>query len=242
MRLTAFALFPLLAACGSTDQEEFFLSFDPEGASVLRVDTNDGDITVNSADVAAVEVAGVSFGRGVNEDRAQEALEGNRWGGSVADGVVSVFGSASDRGQVDLFLTAPDRLTADLVAGGTATLEGLEGSHVVTADRVVARNLGGEADLYARERGMDVELMPWNDAHIRLQSHGGDVVVYLPYGLDYDLRIFGDPEHELTVADLGFDFTHLGVGAFAGERGTGEVEVSIHVEGGDVTVREAGNR
>lgn len=239
MRTAALALFPLLAACGSMEQEAFELSFDPGASTVLRADTNDGDIGITGEARGTVEVAGTSVGRGINSERAREALAGNRWGGAVEEGVVSVFGSASDRGEVSLELRAPHELSADVVAGGTVTLRDMDGAHVVTADRIVARGLIGDADLYAREAGLDVEIWPHASGQIRLQSHGGEVRVHLPYGPDYDLRVFGDPSYELTVDDLGFDFADLGVGSFAGQRGGGTVEVSIHVEGGPVTVTEA---
>lgn len=242
MRLVIFAFLPFVAACGSLQSEDFSLSLDPLDSALLRADTNDGDVSVRGDGGDTVDVRGHSVGRGMNDDRAAEALAGNRWGGSVNEGIVAVFGSASDRGEVDLEIIAPSELSADVVAGGTATLTDLLGSHVVTADRVVARGIYGDADLYARSRGLDVEVFPSEDGSIRLQSHGGDVVVYLPYGEDYDLRVFGDPEHELTVDDLGFDLTYLGVGSFSGERGRGDIDVSIHVEGGSVTVRESGAR
>lgn len=237
MRTTWIAIFPFLVACGSTKQEAFSLSLDPEGASVLRVDTNDGDITVAGAETLMVEVAGLSVGQGLSQERAAEALAGNAWGAALLDGVVSVWGSASHRGTVDLHVAAPHDLSADVVAAGVVVLDTLEGSHVVTADRIVARGLAGDADLYARNRGLDIALDPRDGTSVRLQSHGGDVIVTLPVGFDYDLTILADPAFDLRVDDLGFDFSHLAVGSFVGERGAGTVEVSVHVEGGNVTVR-----
>lgn len=242
MRFAVILAFPLVAACGSIEQQAFELQFDPEPATVLRVDTNQGDVTVQGHEGGLVDVLGLSVGRGRSDVRAAAALDENRWGGGVDDGVVRVFGEAGSRGEVELVVDAPDRLSADVIAGGIATLSDLEGSHVVTADRVVARGLIGNADIYARDRGVDVEIWPYAEGDVRIQSHGGDVVVHLPYGADYDLQVFGDPDYPLSVDDLGFDFTHLGAGYFAGERGPGHVEVAIHVEGGSVQVRESAAR
>ncbi|MCO4746553.1 MAG: hypothetical protein KC912_17295 [Proteobacteria bacterium] len=239
MRFAVILAFPLVAACGSMEQQAFELQLDPEDSTVLRADTNEGDVALYGVEGGLVEVFGTSVGRGRNSDKAREALATNRWGGSVDDGVVRLFGEAGSRGEVELHVEAPRLLSADVIAGGLATLQDIEGSHVATADRIVTRRVIGDADFYARSGGLDVEIWPYLEGEVRLQSHGGDVIVYLPYGADYDLQVFGDAEHELTVADLGFDFTHLGAGYFAGERGNGRVDVSIHVEGGSVEVRES---
>ena len=63
----------------------------------------------------------------------------------------------------------------------------------------------------------------------------GPVEIGLPWGMGYDLTVWGDPEHTLTVDDLGFARAAGGSGYFAGWSGS-EVQIEVVVSGGDVTI------
>ena len=62
------------------------------------------------------------------------------------------------------------------------------------------------------------------------------MVLTLPWGMDYDLQIWGDPDYPITVHDLGFSNVVEAPAYFAGLRGRGSTIVDIVVTGGSVTI------
>jgi hypothetical protein len=236
MRALSFLSLSLCVACGATVEEPVSLRLEGEEATALRVTTNAGDIALVGSSTPVVRVAGVSIGRGMSMEKAREASAENAWQGRVEGSLITVDGQASRRGIFDLSIDAPEGLTTDIVAQGMVFLEGGHGGHTVTAAGIVGRELGGALDLYAREHGIDVSLATGHDP-VRLQSYGGDVVLSLPSGPDYDLTVIIDPAFELRIEGLSLDRDHREGGSFRGHRGAADVDVFVIAEGGNVTVR-----
>ncbi len=122
---------------------------------------------------------------------------------------------------------------------GHAQLHGVDGSHVVTADSVTGTAITGSADLYAVRGGMDVEVYPDFGSVIVLQAMGGDVVLGMPFGLQYDIEVFGDWDYPMDVLDLGFDAVTVEPGYFAALTGGGNVVIEVTIQGGGFYVYEA---
>ena len=83
--------------------------------------------------------------------------------------------------------------------------------------------------------GVQGSLSPLNSDAIYIEAND-DVTLTLPWGLEYDLQIWGDPEYSITVHDLGFASVAEAPAYFAGLRGRGTVTVDIFVTGGNVIV------
>jgi hypothetical protein len=126
-----------------------------------------------------------------------------------------------------------------LTKSGSVYLEYVEGYHTVTATSIVSTQLIGDVVFVSTGGGMDVEIWPYVDGRVFLESSGGTVDLYLPYGGDYDVEIWGDIEYGVTVTDLGFDQFYQAEDYFAGERGTGAITVEVYASGGAVNLYEA---
>ncbi|MCB9742028.1 MAG: hypothetical protein H6740_05480 [Alphaproteobacteria bacterium] len=40
---------------------------------------------------------------------------------------------------------------------------------------------------------------------IRVETQSGDVDLTLPWGLEYDMQVWGDPDYEMIVEDMGWN-------------------------------------
>ncbi|MBN2797662.1 MAG: hypothetical protein JXX28_00800 [Deltaproteobacteria bacterium] len=181
-------------------------------------------------------VYGVSSGTASSRARAEEKATGNLWDVSAVDDTLQVMAESLDRGSVRFKIDGPDMLDTDIeVEDGNVRLEDLTGFHYVTAERIDMDGIVGDVDIYSHSGGIDVELLDvWSS--VIIDSRDGGVDIWLPYGLEYDLEVWGDPDYALTVEDLGFDDSYIGEGYFAGDAGRSNVEVTLKVLGGSVGV------
>jgi hypothetical protein len=86
---------------------------------------------------------------------------------------------------------------------------------------------------------MSVEIYPDFGSLIVLQAVDGDIVLGLPFGLQYDLEVSGDWDYPMDVADLGFDAVTITPGYFASLTGGGNVVVQVFIDGGGFYLYEA---
>jgi hypothetical protein len=204
-----------------------------------QVDLQRGDLIwsgIPGSPVMQVNVHSVAGGGG--EKRAVSNEAANDWGAFVDGEDAAVWGtSPSRKAQVDLAIEAHDEVNIDAVLlDGYAWLAETRGDHELTATGVAVREHTGSLDAYVTDGGIDAILRPGPGDHIRLESHGGDVFVGLPAGLELDLEVVADANYGMDVADLDFDTYLAEVGYFSAWRGEGKVVVRITVEEGFVVI------
>jgi hypothetical protein len=235
-------LFTLMFACVRVEHD-FNETVSSQGIDVLASDIERGDVTYQVGADTEFDIVGTSWGRGGGEKKASAHEDENTFGVDIAAGLVDVWGRSDHRkGGVDVDVRGPSVVHLDLITlDGTVYMSDAVGTHVVTASRIEATALAGDADLYATNNGMDVELWPYDDGVIRLDSVGGDVILSLPYGADYDIQVWADGEYGLDVAELGFDNFYMAPDYFAGSRGTESIDVKVYVTGGSFSLLESFN-
>jgi len=158
----------------------------------------------------------------------------------VSDGLLDLWGrSPVSKSGVDIAVIGPSRMDVEAVLlDGTAHLYDVEGTHLVTANAVVGAGIAGDVDLYASLAGINVEVWPNDGGTVRLEAFG-DVLLALPYGLDYDIEVFADPDWGVEVTDLGFDELVIAPDYVSAETGDGSIEVDVFVSGGVFALWEA---
>lgn len=234
-------LLALSAAACARVEDGVDLQIPAEGLDRLVVTVDRGDVEVVGDDPTAFVVEGTSIGYGANENQAGEREDGNEVT-LVAEGSDAVLESTSEfkRAWVDLEVSCPAVVDLDVwIKRGSAHLENIEGQHLVTADRITSRALMGSVDLLATAGGLDVDVWPWTDGEVLVESSAGDAILRLPYGGAYDLEVIGDPAWEMVIEDLGFHTTYQEPGYFAGTVGDGSIRVLVYVNGGSFQLLES---
>jgi len=239
----------LSIAC-STEAESFQHSIDASSTRSLRVDIEQGDLTLRGPGATSVvqdgdliTISGQSWGTASDVDKAAERRDGNDW--QVDDsrrGELRIqASSAHPSAGVDFEVDSPRELRSEMALyDGTLTLVGTRGSHRIEASDLALDQVGGQLELYARSGSVHGSMLPENDDKITIFAEYGDVSLSLPRGLEYDLVIWADPEGTVTVDDLGLQARVDGQpGYFAGRSGGGRIEVEIIAPEGDVSIREA---
>lgn len=238
-RFAPLALALPLAAC-TTVAEPISQELPADGVRRVVMEVEQGSLSYQGRhETDAVLVTGQAWGQASQEERAQERLDGTDWtAGRDGDAVIALGYALSGMSGIDFDLAGPARVDVTLETGsGSASLDSVLGDHVVVADRIDAWNVAGSAELHATAGGVTASLEPGPDDVIKVSADGGDVVLELPWGLAYDVQIWGDPEYPLTVHDLGFQYVVEDAGYFAAIAGPGSTRVDIVVTGGSVEVR-----
>jgi len=232
-----------LALVGCAEVEKTFDEVIPaEDIRQVYVDLDRGAVSyTGAADSTEMAFEIRSWARGGSRNRASDKERSNDWGVQVVETELTAWGrSPSATAGVDFALAGPEQMDVEIVTlEGAAELYGVDGQHVVTADAVVGAAISGDVDLYAARGSIQAEIYPDFGSLVVLQAVDGDVTVGLPFGLQYDLEIFGDWDYPMDVQDLGFDFASMSPGSFSALTGGGNVVVEIYVEGGGVYVYEA---
>ncbi|MCK6522580.1 hypothetical protein L6R49_14205 [Myxococcota bacterium] len=227
----------VLLACETNEVTET-LTFDGDYAA-LFAQLDDSDLTVVGGAIGSgLEVRVVSWGTAVATDKAQDRLDGNSYSATADGEVVSLTSrSTENRAGVDFDVLSPELLSLDVaIDSGRAHLEYLEGSHLITASSVRGEGLIGEIDAYADSGDNVIAIWPYENARIRVETYSGSNVLTLPYGLDYDLTIVGDPEYAMSVEDLGFDVAYASGAAYVAQRGAATIRIEVFTSGGDTTI------
>lgn len=223
-------------------ESEFSDTLSSAGVAIVSARLERGNVSYDVDAETHFDISGRSWGRGtMSKKTAARNQEANRYSvGIVNDGLMLDASSEYVRAGVDFEVYGPLFMDTDILTkSGTVTLEDAEGYHTVTASRIVSYRLIGDVAFVATGMGMEVELWPYTDGYVYLESSGGTVDVFLPYGGEYDIEIWGDIEYGVTVTDLGFDQFYLAEDYFAGERGSGAIKVEVYASGGAVNLYEA---
>ena len=234
------ALSLLLAGCTqvrSTDE----VSLPSEGVFEMFADSDRGHLSYAGADSEGFDIAFTSRGKGLTRRQAEKRSGENSWGAAVDGDLLDVWArSSAERASVDIAVSGPRQVSIEAVmVDGNVRLENVEGSHLVTANRIEGVGLVGDVDFYAEFDGIDVEVQPYVDSVIRLDAQG-DVVLRIPYGLEYDLEALVDPGFSHEISDLGFDDLYVlpdYVGATTGSRA---IRIEVLVVDGTFFLWEAG--
>ena len=204
------------------------------GIFALAAEIDEGDFEYRGRrELKVFDVQYTSRGFGSQQEAADRREAANDYGSLVDVDLLELWGRTSfHQARVDILVDGPDVIDIEaLLHDGDATLSNAVGSHLVTADRVVGLDLVGDLDLYARESGLDVEVWPFEAGTIRLEAVG-DVVLSLPWGLEYDLEAFVDPAYGYEVTDLGFGDLRLYDDLVRAMTGSRSIRVEVYVEGG----------
>jgi hypothetical protein len=227
-------MFMLLIAC-TVHETRFDETLDAHAVRELTANLDRGDLSFRSApNSATLDISGRAYGYSPNEDNAQRNLDGTEWavvreGSRVDLRSTSLYMNSA----VDWELAGPGDLIADIeVENGNVTLDGLAGFQTVRADWIDVDLVGG-GDLIATG-SVDATFHPHRGDTIRIDAES-DVTLRLPYGAEIDLQVWGNPEGELIIEDLGFHSVATDPGYFAGLAGYGTIQVDVYA-GGDVTI------
>lgn len=235
---------PLLAlflvGC-TTVSEPFRETVDADGFSVLSVETERGNLVYGVGSDEQFVIDGTSIGRGGGASGAASREAGNSWVVQPTAPELRVEAQSDfARGAVDFDIRGPSLLDVDLTTfDGSVTASEVEGEHNLVGGRIQTVRLRGSATVASEFGGVDIELYPFTDGFLDLTATGGDVVVRLPYGGNYDVEIVGDPEHDMYVTELGFGASVAQPGYFSGIVGDGSIRVRIQAQGGSVELVEA---
>ena len=241
MRIATLTLICLNAAACTVVQSGFGESFPSVGISTLVADVDQGDIDIEGrTEASTFYVEGRTFGYSVNSDNAERNAEANTWDVGREGDILSMWGRSEYMGAgVDFEVTGPSTIHTSLVTeSGNIDVSDLVGIHYLEANHISVNNLVGSTTMIAGSSGVDGSLNPMNSDTIYIESED-DVTLTLPWGLDYDLQIWGDPEYTIVVHDLGFSSVAEAPAYFAGLRGRGTTTVDIVVTGGNVTIYDS---
>ncbi|MEZ4316467.1 MAG: hypothetical protein R3F61_03135 [Myxococcota bacterium] len=242
MRAVMVAAVAVLATGCARVETTFSDTVSSEGVFVFQGTTDRGTIRYDGGGIGETfDVRGTSWATGGGKAKAERREADNQYAVSVQDRVLVASGVSFDgRAGVDFSVLGPSVMDVDILTDrGTAELFDVNGIHVVTANRVYGRGIIGDVDFFADSNGIDVEVLPFEFGSVRVESRSGDVDLYIPWGLDYDLTVVGDPEYEMVIEDLGFDTFVLEPGLAIGWRGGRSIRVDVVVTGGDVRVLSA---
>jgi hypothetical protein len=241
MRIATLTLICLSASACTVVESDFGESFPAAGISTLMADVDQGDIEVDGIPASsAFQVEGRTFGYSVNSDNAERNEDANTWDVAREGDILSMWGRSEYMGAgVDFEVRGPSTIHTSLVTeSGNIDVSDLAGIHYLEANGVSVESLVGSTTIIAGSSGVDGSLNPMTSDIIYIESDD-DVSLTLPWGLDYDLQIWGDPEYTITVHDLGFSSVAEAPAYFAGLRGRGTTTVDIVVSGGNVTIYDA---
>jgi len=208
--------------------------------SIISGDLTVKGMLVSSGDVQIEGSSGESlvdarvYGFSTNADKAARNQEGVQYNINLENRVLSLDASTNyANAGVDYLVASPTTVDLALdLQNGDATLSDLTGTMVVLANEIDAENLQGKVDFTSYDGDINVEVDPTGP--VRIQT-GGNVRLIVPWGKQYNVSIWGNPESDLVVDDLGFGMVQTGPGFFAGVVGNGSLPVEIQA-GGNVYV------
>lgn len=229
----------LLVGCVRVEQS-FEDTLSSEGVYFVQLVTDQGSVAYDGRALdETFTFRGESIGRGDGRNKAAKREEGNSYDVRVFEDTLIASGTSQyNRASVNFELVGPGVMdTVTHAVEGRVQLENVEGVHVIDAESALLRNVVGDVDLIADGGGVDAQILPWTDvANISIISSGGDVTVGLPWGLDYDFDVIGDPDYPIIIDDLGFDTFLLDGVVGVGGRGFRTIRVHIDATGGEVQV------
>ncbi len=229
----------LLAGCAETSRV-FSETLPAGGVSAVFCDIERGTFAYVGGPQDEFDIEVVSWGEGSSLRRAEARADSNEWGAQVTGNLLDVWGrSPTPDAGTDVTIGGPERVDVEAVLlDGAAYLGDVDGYHVITANSVQGDRLRGSVDLYASLDGVDVDVYPSDGDVVRIEAFG-DVILQLPWGLEYDLEVFVDPAWGAEVFDLGFDDLYLAPDYVSAVSGSGSIEVDVFLAGGTFFLWEA---
>lgn len=230
--LTALAVLgaAVLPACVQV-RESDVVSLDAAGINLVSARNDRGDIRVFAdRSGSTFEVEGTVWGGGSRRAAAEDRQETVRWDAQIDRDVLVIDGIApGGRRGVDFSVVGPEIVDLDLFTdSGTIEVGGIEGIHDLSGSSVRGTVIG-DAFITASS-SVDIDFVPYAETDMIIES-GSSVTLAIPFGLDYDLTVRGDPNDTITVDELGWDELVLGEGFINGYRGFGDVEIDIRANG-----------
>lgn len=222
-----------LVGCGSYTSV-FTDTASSRGVFTVVASSDSGSVSYDGAAlIEEFNVSGTSYASGRNRDAAERNEQLNSVDVRIENGTLLASGISGPGGNVDFDIVGPGRIDTDLRAPrGTVRVDRVDGFHVLTGRRIIGREIVGDADIQATD-DVDVQILPYTDVgSIRVATTGGDVSLGLPFGLDYQLNVTGNPDFEVIVEDLGFDGILSEGPVLRAWRGFETIRVDVDVRGG----------
>jgi len=215
-------------------------TIDATGVSLVQAKVERGDVDYSGGSPQTFQISGSSWGMAAQDDRAFEREEGNAYAVSVSAGALQLSSASQySNAGVNFDILGPSAMSMDVETGsGDVRLANIAGYQLVTADDIDLVNVIGSADLYSRDGDIDAEISPAPGDAIRIEAVDGEVILALPYGQAYNLQVWGDPEYEMIIDDLGFHSVQTGPAYYAGIAGRGDIPVDVFVTGGSVRIMQ----
>jgi hypothetical protein len=225
----------LLLAPGCTLAERTHSQSFP-GAGITRVfcDNDRGSLLFSGSNPDTIELGVRTFAR------TEGGLDRVTWGAATEGDLLDLWGrTRADRAGVDFIVEGPPTQNVEaILLDGRAELVDLTGDHIVTASEIVARGQVGDVDLLATAGGIDLSARPEPGDTLILDA-AGDTFLTLPYGLDYDLEVFSDPDWGVEVTNLGFDQLDASPDYVRAVTGSGSIRIEVTVRGGPFSLWNA---
>lgn len=240
MRRLILALLPTLVGCAEFS-EVHETQLPAEGVWNVFADSERGSfVYAGTAEDETFDVAIRSWATGSTRKRAEARASNNVFGAQVVGDLLDLWGrSPVEKAGVDLAVVGPSVINVESVLlEGRAELFEVDGYHTLTANQIYGSGIHGDVDFYASSDGIDVEVFPYADSVLRLEAFG-DVVLGLPYGLEYELEVFSDPSWGVTITDLGFDSLFIAPDYVSASTGSGSIKVEVYLVGGSFVLWEA---
>ena len=241
MRFPTSLILVLNASACTVVESDFGETFSAHSIDTLVADVDQGDVTVDGIlGQSTFTVTGRTFGYSVSSDNAQRNEDANTWSVGIEGNQLNLWGQSEYLGAgVDFEVMGPKAVDTSLIAeSGQIEISNVAGNHYLEGHGVTVDDLTGSATIIAGRSGVNGSLVPLTGDIIYIESED-DVRLRLPYGLDYDLQVWGDPEYEMEIHDLGFTQTAHAPAYFAGYSGRGTTTIDIVVTGGNVTIYDS---
>jgi hypothetical protein len=235
----AVALALPLGACTEVESKESF-SYGAWGVYQLRADLTAGslDYSGDGADALSGEIR--NWATGLNETAANRRLQTVLSSFSVQDGqaIASAVLEDPEHTGVDFKVAGPVYLDTILAAeGGALHIRSVSGQHQWRAQRVSGTDIEGDFSLVTEGGEVALSLLPLPGGEVDIEAVGGVLDLALPYGLSYDLQVWGSSDSFITVSGLGLEKFSQEDGFFAGRTGDGTIRVRIDMTGGSAYLK-----
>jgi len=237
MRPSLICIAALSTGC-AISESRFDQKLSASGVDLVLVSVERGDFDYQGNNTQTFAIDGRSWGMAFQEETAHERQDGNASdvhteGNTLLVSATSTSGSSG----VDFYVEGPDTLSTDITLDhGDVSLANMAGYQLITADSVDLDNMVGSVDAYARSGSIDASISPGPGDVIRLEAMDGGIDLALPYGLPYDLQVWGDPEYPMAIEDLGFSNMVASDAYYAARSGNGSVRVDVYASGGEVRI------
>lgn len=219
-------------ACSSTERTHT-RSFAADEVTRVFCDSDRGDLVFSGSNPDTIELGVRVFARGATKGLAENRLDRVNWGAAATGDLLDLWGrTRTGSGGVDFVVQGPpDHDIEAILLDGKAELLDLTGDHIVTASEIVGRGLVGDLDLFATTGGIDLHADPEPGDTLILEA-AGETWLTLPYGLEYDLEVFPDPDWGAEVTDLGFDRLDASPDYVRATTGSEAIRIEVTVRGG----------